>query len=60
MIFVVRNTYKYTATVEVEADSEMDALTKALGLDDEPLNDDWLYDSTAKMVEREADKKSAR
>ena len=48
--FLVTNVYKYTATVEVEADSESDALDVALGLDDQPNNDYWLYESTAQVV----------
>ena len=45
MKYIVTNTYKYTATVEIEADSEEEALNLALGADDEHNNDDWLYDS---------------
>lgn len=48
MKYIVTNTYKYTATVEVEADSENDALEKALLLEDERNNDDWLWDSTVR------------
>ena len=51
MKYIVTNIYKYTATVEVEADSESEAKNKALGMEDERNNDDYLYDSTARKAE---------
>lgn len=51
--YLVTNVYKSTATVEVEAASEADALRIALGAPDEPCNDQWLYESTAREIEDE-------
>tara|TARA_R110000868_G_scaffold198295_2_gene444621 strand:- start:94 stop:261 length:168 start_codon:yes stop_codon:yes gene_type:complete len=48
--FKVINTYKYTAEVIVEADSENEALQKAFDMEDAAQGDDWLYDSEAKLV----------
>ena len=48
--FRITNTYKYTATIEVEAKDVNDALYKSLHLDDEKNNDDWLYESHVKQV----------
>ena len=48
--FRITNTYKYTATIEVEAQDVNDALSKSLHLDDEKNNDDWLYESDVKQV----------
>lgn len=47
MKYIVTNVYKSTGTIEVEADSEKEALKIALGMEDESNNDMWLYDSTA-------------
>ena len=43
-IYKVKKIYKYTETVEVEADSNTEALTLAEGLEGERNYDDWLYD----------------
>ena len=48
--FRITNTYKYTATIEVDAQDVNDALSKSLHLDDEKNNDDWLYESHVKQV----------
>lgn len=43
--FRVRNEYRCTADVVVQAVDSRDALRVALGLPDEPNHDDSLYDS---------------
>lgn len=56
--YLVTNIYKYTATVEVEAEDETEAMQKALGLPDERNQDDWLYDSEVKETMVQEQKKS--
>lgn len=53
MKYKVTLTYKYTHTVEVEADSKSDAEDLAIQECDESNrnHDDWLYDSVASEVE---------
>jgi hypothetical protein len=40
----VKKTFKYTEEVEVEAESVTDAKNKAMEVDGELNNDDYLYD----------------
>jgi hypothetical protein len=46
MKYIVTNTYHYTTTVEVEAESKREALETALTLDGDRNHDDVLYEST--------------
>ena len=44
-LYTVKNTYKYTTNVTVEAVSACEAKELAVGIDGEVNHDDWLYDS---------------
>jgi hypothetical protein len=48
--YKVKKIFKYTETVEVEANSESEARDLAMEIDGERNNDDWLYDCEAVKV----------
>lgn len=50
MKYIITNIYKYTATVEVEAESEKEAREIAIECKDEPNNDDYLCDCKVQKV----------
>lgn len=51
MKYIVTNTYHYTTTVEVEAESKREALEISLHLDGDRNHDDTLYESSAREVD---------
>ena len=52
MIYTVKKIYKYTEIVEVEAESERQALDLANITEGDVQNDDWLYDAEVIKGER--------
>lgn len=44
MKYLVKKTFKYTETVEVDANSDSEAKDIAMEIDGELNNDDYLYD----------------
>ena len=51
--YKVIKTYKYTAEVEVEADSKWDAEELSTEMEDEKNPDDWLFDCNATLIKGE-------
>ena len=46
--FIIVRTYKHTEELEIEADSEEEAIALAEDAEFERNHDDWLYDETVR------------
>lgn len=52
-IYTVLKTFRYTETVEVEADTFSEARNLAMGVDGERNNDDWCFDCEVISVDKD-------
>ena len=50
MKFIIRNIYKYSEELEIEADSEEDAIEKSKGMEFNRNEDDLWYDQIIKEI----------